>query len=262
MASKMNFRNFLKKQALAPSTIDVYCRINRLIPNKEIEWLEREIQSRKPLSTLMVRRSVVKFRLMMKGYSEEEAISLLPKTKGIKPKMRDGLTNRQLKRYEEICNQTREPFRTILLLLYLTGFRINELCTLKINQIKQTGDRYMIELVGKGGKHRTIPLSNKAQRILHRYMNIYQPTKWLFEGRKDYIKPSSVRNHTLRIQKEYPELSKISPHVLRHTFATNLHKKDVSPLTIQMLMGHSDLKTTQRYIHPSIDDLIKGIDKL
>ena len=133
----MSFRQFLKKQALSPSTIDVYCRINRLIPNDDIKWLEREIQARKPISTLMVRRSVVKFRLMKKGYSEEQAIKMLPKTKGIKPKMRDGLSKRQLKRYTEICDEIKEPFRTILLLLYLTGFRINEMCTIQMSQIKQ-----------------------------------------------------------------------------------------------------------------------------
>jgi integrase len=258
----MTFRKFLKRQALSPSTIDVYCRINKIIPKDAIKWLQQEIQARKPISTLMVRRSVIKFRLMHKGYSEEEAISMLPKVKGIKPKMRDGLSKRQLKRYEEICEDIREPFRTILLLLHLTGFRINEICTITMSQIKQAGDRYMIELIGKGGKPRTIPLSNKAQRILMRYIKIYKPTTWLFEGRKTHIKPSSVRNWTQKIQRENPELSRLSPHVLRHTFATMLHKKDVSPLTIQMLMGHSDLKTTQRYIHPTIDDLIRGIDKI
>ena len=77
----MTFEKFLKKQALAPSTIKVYCRINRLIPENAIEWFEKEIQQRKPISTLMVRRSIIKFRLMMKGYSEEKAISMLPKTK-------------------------------------------------------------------------------------------------------------------------------------------------------------------------------------
>lgn len=258
----MTFRRFLQKQGLSPSTIDVYCRIDRIIPSNAIEWLQDEISKRKPISTLMVRRSVIKFRLMKKGYSEEEAISMLPKVKGIKPKMRDGLSQRQLKRYEQIVDEMREPFRTILLLLSLTGFRINEICTIKIDQIKQIGDRYIVELVGKGGKPRRIPLSNKAQRILQRYIKTYQPTKWLFEGRKSHIKPSSVRNWTLKIQREHPELSNLSPHVLRHTFATMLHQKDVSPLTIQMLMGHSDLKTTQRYIHPTIDDLITGIDKI
>lgn len=258
----MKFKKFLKKQALAPSTIEVYCRINRLIPENSIEWLEKEIQQRKPISTLMVRRSIIKFRLMMKGHSEEEAISMLPKTKGIKPKMRDGLSKRQLLRYEEICQDLKEPFRTILLLLHLTGFRINEMCTLQTTQIKRVGDRYMIDLIGKGGKPRTIPLSNKAQRLLMRYIKLYNPTLWIFEGRKDHIKPTSVRNWTRKIQKEHPELSSLSPHVLRHTFATSLHQKDVSPLTIQMLMGHSDLKTTQRYIHPTVDDLIRGIDKL
>ena len=259
----MKFRTFLQKQALAPSTIDVYCRINRIIPkDNAIEWLEQEIQKRKPISTLMVRRSIIKFRLMQDGYTEEEAVSMLPKTRGTKPKMRDGLTKRQLLRYEEICEIIREPFRTILLLLHLTGFRINEMCTIQMNQIKRAGDRYMIELMGKGGKPRTIPLSTKAQRLLLQYIKTYQPQKWLFQGRKTHIKPKSVRNWTLKIQKDHPELSNLSPHVLRHTFATSLHQNDVSPLTIQMLMGHSDLKTTQRYIHPTMDDLIKGIDRL
>ena len=92
--------------------------------------------------------------------------------------MRAGLSKRQLLRYEEICQNLKEPFRTILLLLHLTGFRINEMCTLKTDQINQVGDRYMIDLIGKGGKPRTIPLSSKAQRLLMSYLKIYQPTLW------------------------------------------------------------------------------------
>ena len=58
------------------------------------------------------------------------------------------------------------------------------------------------------------------------------------------------------------ELKGVSPHVLRHTFATRAYKNGIDLKTLQMLLGHSDLKTTSRYIHPSVEDLIKGIDKL
>tara|TARA_R100000406_G_scaffold84880_1_gene68073 strand:- start:3983 stop:4615 length:633 start_codon:yes stop_codon:yes gene_type:complete len=210
----------------------------------------------------MIKRSIIKFRLMHKGMSEEKAMAMLPKIKGIKPIQRAGLSNRQLKRYNIICKNLREPFRTILLLLPLTGFRINEICTLQKRNIQRIGDRWVIKLIGKGEKPRTIPLNNAAKTLLERYLKNYQPSKWIFEGRKDHIKPSSVRTWTAKISKDNPELENISPHVLRHTFATSLYKREVSPLTIQMLMGHSDLKTTQRYIHPTIDDLFTGIDKL
>ena len=126
----------------------------------------------------------------------------------------------------------------------------------------QVEDRWVVKIVGKGEKPRTIPLGSKAQKLLQHFIKTYQPSKWIFEGRKDYIKPTSVRAWTSRIGKNNPELQGISPHVLRHTFATILYKKDVSPLTIQMLMGHNDLKTTQRYIHPTLDDLFKGIDTI
>ena len=258
----MKFKKYLQKHALAPSTIKVYCRLNRLIPKNCISWLEAEISQRKPLSTLMVKRSVIKFRLMMNGASEEEAINILPKCRGLKSQMRMGLTDRQLKRYEQLCHTIPDPFSTILQLLHLTGFRINEICTLKRKNLVKVDDRLIIEMMGKGGKPRRIPLSKKAQRILKRYLQTYQPKEWIFEGRKNHIKPSSVRNWTLKIQRENPELSKLSPHVLRHTFASNLHQRKVSPITIQMLMGHNDLRTTQRYIHPTIDDLISGIDML
>ena len=259
----MTFRKYLQEQGLSPSTISVYCRIDRNIPkNNPVAWLRKEIAKRQPISTLMVKRSIIKFRLMHKGMKEEKVILSLPKIKGIKPVQREGLSLRQLKRYNIICNDLREPFRTILILLPLTGFRISELCSLKRSMVRQIGKRWGISLIGKGGKPRTIPLNDRAQKILRSYLNTYRPQKWVFEGRKTHIKPSSVRNWTSKISKENPELSKLSPHVLRHTFATSLYKKEVSPMTIQLLMGHSDLRTTQRYIHPTIDDLFSGIDKI
>ena len=128
----MKYETFLKKNGLAPSTIKLYVRINRTIPKKgAIEWLETQISERRPISTLMVKRSCIKFRIMMKGYSEEEAMNLLPKIKGIKSVQRAGLSGRQLKRYNIVVSKIKEPFRTILLLLPLTGFRINEICTLQ-----------------------------------------------------------------------------------------------------------------------------------
>ena len=259
----MTFRKFLTNQGLAPSTIDLYCRVDRTIPvKKDIEWLRHQISLRQPISTLMIKRAVIKFRKLMDGYSEEEIKIMLPKCKGFKSQMRSGLTLRQVKRYNFVVQGVPEPFSTILLLLPLTGLRINELCTLQTKNLRRVGDRLMLELIGKGGKPRKLPLSKQAEKVLMRFMRIYTPEKWLFRGRKDFIKPSSVRNWTLKIQRENPELENLSPDVLHHTFATMLHKKNVSPLTIQMLLGHSDLRTTQRYIHPTIDDLIDGIDRL
>ena len=146
--------------------------------------------------------------------------------------------------------------------LYATGLRVSELINLKFNDIDI--DNAFIRVEGKGSKERIVPLSDLAIKYLTLYINNYRPTilkgtdsTYLFIS--NAIKPIS-RQGFYKIIKEEAKKSginkEISPHVLRHSFATHLLNHGADLRVIQELLGHSDISTTQIYTH-IIDKKIK-----
>jgi site-specific recombinase XerD len=133
--------------------------------------------------------------------------------------------------------------RAMASLLYACGLRRQELLDLKVSDID--GRRSRLKVVnGKGGKDRYLPLSDKVLDLLRRYFKDYRPNYLLFEGQSGgAYSPSSlakvVRN---AFGKD------VHPHQIRHSFATNLLEQGIDSRIIQKMLGHSSIKTTQRYL--------------
>jgi integrase/recombinase XerD len=140
--------------------------------------------------------------------------------------------------------------------LYSTGLRRAELCRLKVSDIDS--QRMMLRVVqGKGGIDREVPLSKKLLATLREYYRWRQPQTYLFPGTVNHWradKPISekivweaVREAPLRagIRK------RVTPHTLRHCFATHLLESGADLRSIQMMLGHSDLEATAVYLHLS-----------
>ena len=104
------------------------------------------------------------------GIDGDDADRMLPKLKGRSGTQREGLTNDQYEEYIDACMQLRDPVKTILRLLPLTGMRIAEICNLTSKNIHSVGARYILKFRGKGDKERTIPLSKNAWKILKSYL--------------------------------------------------------------------------------------------
>jgi integrase/recombinase XerD len=145
--------------------------------------------------------------------------------------------------------------RTMLELLYATGLRVSELVQLKQTQINL--NQGFIRVVGKGNKERLVPFGGFAERWLRRYLKgpIHEI---LGERRIDYLFPTKTsecisRQAFWQLIKKYAKksglTSDLSPHTLRHAFATHLINHDADLRVVQMLLGHSDLSTTQIYTH-------------
>jgi site-specific recombinase XerD len=147
--------------------------------------------------------------------------------------------------------------KAILMTTYSGGLRREEAVTLKIGDIDSK--RMMIKVCGKGAKDRYTLLGEKALDILREYWKIYQPTSYLFPSRtKDkHIDASSVA----KVFKKSVELSNIHKkatlHTLRHSFATHLLESGADIYYIQKLLGHSNLKTTEIYLHVANRDIVK-----
>ena len=147
---------------------------------------------------------------------------------------------------------------TLIEMLYATGLRVSELVTLPRSVLK--GDARVLFIKGKGGRERMVPLNGAAQAALERYLNVgYEDgaapmlkTRWLFASR-------GAEGHITRqrLGQELKDLAaqagldpgRVSPHVLRHAFASHLLDRGADLRSVQQLLGHADISTTQIYTH-------------
>ena len=145
--------------------------------------------------------------------------------------------------------------RTMLELLYACGLRVSELVSLRVDQVGF--NQGIVRVLGKGGKERLVPMGEEALDWLQRYM---QGARFdLLRGRASDVLFPSNRTRAMTRQtfwyriKIYGERANIkghlSPHTLRHAFATHLLNHGADLRVVQMLLGHSDLSTTQIYTH-------------
>ncbi len=165
-------------------------------------------------------------------------------------------------------DNTFEGYRDKLIfeLFYGTGIRLSELINLKIDDIKW--DINELKVIGKGNKQRIIPIPNPIMEIISKYIS-YRKN---LNASKDFITKNLLL--TSKGKNAYPMLiqriikkylyflsakNKISPHILRHSYATHLLDKGADITSIKELLGHSNLSTTQIYTHVSIDRLKKVI---
>jgi site-specific recombinase XerD len=154
--------------------------------------------------------------------------------------------------------------RAIIGLLYSSGLRIGELLNLKLNDLDL--ERNMIYVKqGKGRKDRNCSLGQRIRPMLLNYAQTYQPKVYLFEGDEEG-KPynaSSVRNFLKRSCAAAKISKHITPHTLRHTYATHLLENGVDVRYIQELLGHSRPETTMIYTHVTerkIDEITNPLD--
>lgn len=142
--------------------------------------------------------------------------------------------------------------KTILLTMYSSGLRISETLSLRVSDIDSKNMLIRINK-GKGSKDRLTVLSLENLKLLRHYWKLYRPTDLLFPGPIEG-KPISARNiqKVFSIAKQKAGISKpATVHTLRHSFATHLLENRTDLRTIQMLLGHSNISTTSKYIHLS-----------
>lgn len=141
---------------------------------------------------------------------------------------------------------------TLLKILYGDGPRVSELVHLRPGDIDSK--RMLIRIKdGKGQKDRFVMLPGDLLPVLRRYWMAYRPDRdgWLFPGQVDGqpLTPRAVENMVKRIAAKAGITKVVTPHLLRHTFATHLMEDGVSILDVQELLGHRSLGTTARYLH-------------
>ncbi|WP_439182731.1 site-specific tyrosine recombinase/integron integrase [Carboxylicivirga taeanensis] len=147
--------------------------------------------------------------------------------------------------------------KCILYMLYATGIRCGELINLRVEDVNF--NRKVITIKnGKGDKSRIVSLPEKLAPLLQTYLRKEQPNDYLFEGQKGGVYSSSSVQKILKKAAENAGIDKhVTPHMLRHSFATHLHDTGMDIRNIQKLLGHSSTKTTQIYTYVSKRDICK-----
>ncbi len=161
----------------------------------------------------------------------------------------------------------------IILTLLTTGLRKAEICSLKVEDLKTYRNQAVIDIIGKGRKFRRIPLKVETLLAIKDYQkateNGTDPDHPLFQTlgkhspyQERSLTPKAVDCLVKSTAKKALIQKRIHPHVLRHTFATTLLDNGNDLKTVQALMGHSHISTTERYLHSNDDRKVEAIQSL
>ncbi|ASJ56116.1 recombinase [Brevibacillus formosus] len=167
---------------------------------------------------------------------------------------------------DELVNEIDHPLiRLVVMVLYMTGMRISECLNLKVDEVKW--DQQVIHVVaGKGNKDRFIPISPRLLPMLKEYIIHHRPdsdsNRFFCTKKTGKLSPVYVNREITEAVKRLGWSKKVTAHILRHSFASQLVKKDVNLVQIQKLLGHSSLNVTSVYTHTNLDQLRDAISHL
>jgi integrase/recombinase XerC len=150
--------------------------------------------------------------------------------------------------------------RALLELLYASGLRVSECCGLDLADLERT--QGLVRVFGKGGRERVVPVGDAALDALEAWVAVRGPAPGpLFRNaRGARLDPRSARRIVRREARAAGITRRVSPHTLRHSFATHLLGEGADLRAIQELLGHRRLSTTQRYTHVSPEQLLRVYD--
>jgi len=131
--------------------------------------------------------------------------------------------------------------KLVVVMLYTLGLRISELCNVVLDDISDG----WIRVLGKGNKHRDIPVITQTQELIDEYLTIYMPKKYLFEKNGEKLSENSLRYIVTKVFKRVA--MSVTPHQLRHSYASSLLNSGAAIVDVSELLGHSSMATTQIY---------------
>jgi site-specific recombinase XerD len=147
--------------------------------------------------------------------------------------------------------------RTAIAMLYSCGLRVGELIHLKVDEVDFDRKQVRVRL-GKGNKDRTVNLAEHMIPLLHNYLGTYKPAQYLFNGQSGVLySANSLRMIVKRAAHDAGIKKQVTPHTLRHSYATHMLDNGVDIRHIQMLLGHSKPETTMIYTHVSQERLMQ-----
>jgi len=228
---------------------------------------------RKKLDSRSVARHLVTIRnffrfAMLEGYVEDDPAATIES-----PRFRQSLP--EFLSVEEVNRLLGQPDkltvtgirdRAMIELMYSCGLRVSELCGLQVSDLQR--EEGCLRCVGKGNKERLVPVGRQALEVVQRYLREARPrllgersSTYLFLGQTGNCVNRAAVWKLLRDYGRGAGLRKsLTPHMLRHSFATHLLDRGADLRSVQMMLGHSDISTTQIYTHV-VEERLKQVYK-
>tara|TARA_Y100000816_G_scaffold196151_1_gene143388 strand:+ start:144 stop:1034 length:891 start_codon:yes stop_codon:yes gene_type:complete len=256
----------LSKNTIKAYGVDLEGFINWLNNNKKIEYIKAtELQINNYISFLFksnlksssINRKISSIKALYLFLMKKNKIDVSPIAEIIVPKqgrylpisMSESEVEKLLKSPDSKLKIEKRD-KAMIEMLYATGVRISELINLKMTDIDT--QRCVIKVLGKGSKERLIPFGESALEALNDYLKdrCKSPTKEIFLSNRGTKLSRQAFWQRIKIYLHREGLKEsISPHTLRHAFATHLLNRGADLRSVQLLLGHSDLSTTQIYTH-------------
>ncbi|MBT3178485.1 MAG: site-specific tyrosine recombinase XerD [Desulfobacula sp.] len=229
-----------------------------------IELTKKGLSSRSRARHIITIRGLYKFLMAEKKVTKSPVKDVdIPKTGLALPKIMTVEEVAMLLETPDIRKPKGMRNSAMMEIMYGAGLRVSELISLQLHDINL--DANFVRVMGKGSKERIVPFGSKARTITQ---------KWIKEGRPSHLKKISTpylfvaragkpmtRQSFWKIIKKYTLIANISknitPHTLRHSFATHLLEGGADLRSVQTMLGHSDISTTQIYTHISREYLVK-----
>lgn len=271
------FLEFLSvEKGLSPNTLLSYSqdlkKLFLFLQKGKKSWLKAKeedlikfihFQSRTGLSSRSLARLISSLKSFYKFLVREGAVKKNPATNLSSPKSWLSLPKfLTVEEVETLLNQPDEKDwrgirdKAMLELIYAAGLRVTELLTLKPKDLNLE-ERFLL-CMGKGGKQRIVPIGESASRAMRSYLSqvrpllLKKPSEFLFLTSRG---KAFTRQGFWKLLRAYARKAglepKISPHILRHSFATHLLERGADLRSVQLMLGHSQITTTQIYTHVS-----------
>jgi integrase/recombinase XerC len=258
------FENFIRSSGISLSTkgdIEME-KVDRLAIRRYLSFLHRRNRKSSIARKISTLRSFFKYLVREKLATSNPAKSVsTPKVE--KPLPTTLTVDEAFRLMESPAKNKKLRDCAILELLYSSGLRVGELVGLNPNRLDL--DLGIVKVMGKGRKERIVPVGLKAVEALKAYLEergaLDGEGPLFINSRGGRLTARSVGRLTKKYTKRSGIFRKISPHSLRHSFATHLLDAGADIREIQEMLGHASLSTTQRYIHLSLGKLMEVYDK-
>jgi tyrosine recombinase XerC len=253
------FQAFLKAR-YAKTNLESHHRL--IVRDYLSELHQKGLRRATLLRAVAVLRAFFKF-LMRSEALEQSPFVGLPMPKGEK-RLPRYLSEEDMQRLLDIPRGSADRQSTrdaaLLELLYSSGIRVQELCQLNVEDIDLWGG--MVRVFGKGSRERLVPLGQTAQKILHTYIEdrparLRRAAPLFLNHRTTRLSDRGARNIVAKWVNQAALRQKISPHAFRHSFATHLLDRGCDLRSVQEMLGHRNITTTQIYTHVSPEHLKK-----
>lgn len=232
--------------------------INELNTEDFMNYFERLHNENKEIATII--RNMISIRTFTKYLLNSGLLKKDPLANFELPKMKRNLphflSEEEVERLIDSIDMNSKNGlrdRVIIEFLYGCGLRVSELVNLKLNQINLKSG--FVIILGKGNKERVVPLGEELSFWLKKFLAIDGKGMYLFQGKN---KKPITRQYVWKIIKSLAkkaDINYITPHTLRHSFATHLLQRGADLHSVQLLLGHSDISTTEIYTHITLDRL-------